>query len=302
MKLLVAICTYNRAALLRETLTSLSTMDAPSQSAWSVLIMNNNCSDDTDRVISDFAGRLPVSRAFEPVQGLSYARNAVVASEAAASADYIVWTDDDVRVDTGWLHEYERAFVRFPDHVIFGGNVVPWFEVDPPWWIVEGLESFSGAFSLREFPDGMPLDATGPHIPYGANFAIRAVEQRRLRYDTKLGVSGRQWRGGEEVDLMRRLLQAGSPGRWVAAASVRHYVPRQRMSRKFLGAYFRGQGRTRSIQMGEDQLPWYGKPRDLWTTVAREWMAYAVARVRGDAKVWARRYQTANLATGRLLG
>ena len=107
MKLTVAICTWNRATLLRRTLDSLTAQRNLQGVAWEFLVVNNNCTDDTDAVIAAFDSRLPIRRLHEPVPGLSNARNTAI---AAAAGDYIVWTDDDVVVCPEWLSAYVQAF------------------------------------------------------------------------------------------------------------------------------------------------------------------------------------------------
>lgn len=100
MLITVAICTLNRAELLRRTLDLLAAMRLPDHLDWEVLVVDNGCADHTDAVIEAFAGRLPIRREFEPRRGHTPARNHAV---DAAKGEYIVWTDDDVVVDPGWL-------------------------------------------------------------------------------------------------------------------------------------------------------------------------------------------------------
>ena len=47
----VAICTWNRSALLDRTLASLHQLAIPSAVEWELLVVNNDCSDDTDDVV-----------------------------------------------------------------------------------------------------------------------------------------------------------------------------------------------------------------------------------------------------------
>lgn len=302
MKILVVICTFNRAAMLTEALESLCRLKHPDTAHWSVLVVNNRCTDHTDRVIAAFEGRLPLSRAYQPLQGLSNARNAAIDSPEAAAADYIVWTDDDVRVEPQWLQAYEAAFVRFADACVFGGNVIPWFEAPPPAWLRNSWHTFKDAFSAREFNEDFPLAAHGSELPYGANFAIRAREQRAVRYDPNLGVRGRKWLGGEETAVMRQVLELGHGGWWVSGASVRHYIPTERMSMAFVGEYFRGQGRTNSLRSGEGDLPCYHRPRWLWRRVVQESGAYVYRRLRRDVSRWPVHYRAANFYAGKLFG
>lgn len=111
MRFTVAVCTWNRAALLPGALERLARVRPP-PGAWEVLVVDNNSTDDTESVLEAFAGRLPLRRAFEPEQGLSHARNTAV---RLARGDYIVWTDDDALVDADWLTAYGRAVEQHPD-------------------------------------------------------------------------------------------------------------------------------------------------------------------------------------------
>ena len=122
LKLTIAICTWNRAKSLRTTLLSLQQLIVPSSSDWEILIVDNNCSDDTSNVIDQFVDLLPIRLVHETRQGLSHARNCAV---GAAKGDYILWTDDDVIVDPYWLGSLrkrvldlaKRSAVRRADHV-----------------------------------------------------------------------------------------------------------------------------------------------------------------------------------------
>jgi glycosyltransferase involved in cell wall biosynthesis len=39
-------------------------MQVPNDLAWEIVIVNNNCKDDTDDVISQYVDRLPLRREF----------------------------------------------------------------------------------------------------------------------------------------------------------------------------------------------------------------------------------------------
>ena len=51
LSITVAICTWNRARLLDQTLTQMHNLRIPSCVEWELLVVNNSCSDDTDEVI-----------------------------------------------------------------------------------------------------------------------------------------------------------------------------------------------------------------------------------------------------------
>jgi len=65
MKVTVAICTLNHAESLRPTLRSLTAMSTPNELNWEVIVVKDGCIDNTDEVVREFAGRLPLRPAFE---------------------------------------------------------------------------------------------------------------------------------------------------------------------------------------------------------------------------------------------
>ena len=75
MKITVAICTWNRAALLDQTLCEMHKLEIPAGVEWELLVVNNNCTDGTDAVVAEHAKGLPILRLFEARPGLSNAGN-----------------------------------------------------------------------------------------------------------------------------------------------------------------------------------------------------------------------------------
>ncbi len=78
----VLICTFNRAALLRETLASLAAMVVPSDWDWDVLVVDNHSTDDTRRVVDELAPAflVPLRYVHESTPGKSSAFNRSLAS------------------------------------------------------------------------------------------------------------------------------------------------------------------------------------------------------------------------------
>src|SRR5262249_47418646 len=120
----VAICTWNRSQLLEQTLAAMCQLRVPADLCWELLIVNNNCTDQTDAVIARYTERLPLRRLFEPKQGHSNARNCAAQT---AIGELLIWTDDDVLVDPCWLLEYRKAMREWPEATFFGGTIEAWF-------------------------------------------------------------------------------------------------------------------------------------------------------------------------------
>ena len=297
MQITVAICTWNRCSLLTQALEQMTTLTIPSGVKWELLIVNNNSTDNTDHVIESFSQRLPIRRLFEPKPGQSNARNLAVTE---ADGDYIIWTDDDVLVGEEWISSYCRAFKQWPNAAIFGGSIHPWFEGEPPRWLQRTLFKVAGAYAVRQLGTE-PIPLSYNVLPYGANMAIRKTEQARYVYDVSLGLRPNSSLRGEETTVIREMLAAGAEGRWVPEARVRHYIPKERQSTRFLRSFFSGLGEQGVIQMPEDGAPLiFGRPRWLWRRVLTAELKYRIHRVLSQPEVWIEDLQISSEAWGQM--
>lgn len=294
----VVICTWNRSRLLRLTLEQMTRLEVPAGTAWELIVVNNNCSDETDAVLQEFMGRLPLVRLSEPRPGKSFAANLAVQH---AKGDYIIWTDDDVLVEPDWLAAYLKAFSAWPEATIFAGAIEPWFEETPPDWLVEIFPKVANAYAaLDHGPIGFAL--TSETYPYGANMALKRSAHLAEPYDTRIGPRPNSGIRGEEMILARRLMAAGATGRWIPEARVRHFIPPNRQSIEYLREYFFGSGEALGIlgrdDEGERRL--FGRPLWLWKEAVSAEVSYRIGRATGSPDKWIEPFRRANVARGRL--
>jgi glycosyltransferase involved in cell wall biosynthesis len=287
----VAICTWNRAPLLRRALASLAALEIPPEVRLELLVVDNGSSDETPALLREHAGALPLRAVCEPQPGLSHARNRAAAE---AQGELILWIDDDVEVEPGWLAAYLEASRRHGDASFFGGAALPWFEQPPPEWIAESWEEIADAFSIRVLPPE-PARIQPWRLPVGANFAVRSEAQRRHAYDPRLGRRRGEWTSGEETALLRRLLADGETGWWVPDARVRHWIPSERLAEPHLRRIWFGQGRERALTRSA--------PRPRVRLLARALRAearYRVSRRLSDPSKWLRHLERAQNRWGEL--
>jgi glycosyltransferase involved in cell wall biosynthesis len=284
MRATVAICTLNRAESLRRTLDSLTAMHIPNDLLWEIVVVNNGCTDHTDKIIASFARQLPIRREAEPQRGVSRARNRIVDT---AKGEYIVWTDDDVVVGPGWLAAYAEAFRRWPAAAVFGGPIIPRYETPTAAWLRECEHMLHMTYAVRDLGDA-PFRLSEGCYPFGANFTVRAAEQRRCRYDINLGMAPGRGRLGEETSVIRRILATGAIGYWVPDARVEHCIGCERQTTAYIAHYFAAHAETNAVIRGSPRTGplYFGVPRWMWRQLAESWLRYHLHRVISPAPVW----------------
>ena len=221
MRLTIAICTFNRSALLRQALASLAACRLP-DGDLDLLIVDNNSTDDTQGVVREFHGRLPIRYCFEPQQGLSAARNRAIAE---CRGDALLFTDDDVRFDPDWIECYAREIARHPEAGWFGGRVRPhWDEGRPGWLKDDRLSLIDGLLVHYDLGDRGRAYTPDDQSPFGASFALRrSVFERFGGFRLDLGVKGQVPGRGEEAEYFDRVRMAGVPGWYVGESSAWHW-------------------------------------------------------------------------------
>ncbi len=248
MRITVAICTWNRAGLLDQTLGEMRQLRIPVGVTWELLVVNNNCTDNTDEVIVRHSPHLPLRRIFESKPGLSHARNRALEE---ASGELLMWTDDDVLVDPDWVSSLVNAAIRYPSAAAFGGPVAPWFPVEPDPQLLLAFPALRIGFCGVDH--GLSEGALPPgKTIFGANMAYRSSSVGDQRFMTELGMKpsvsdGHYAVGGyEEIEFLDRLRQQDCQIVWVPEMRVKHYVGPDRMTEQYLARYIRELGRNKA--------------------------------------------------------
>ena len=291
----IAICTWNRARLLRRTLDSFSKLNLPAEVQLTVIVIDNRSNDETQAVIEAFANSSfgqthKTVSAIEQQQGHTYARNRAV---KASHGDLIIWTDDDVLVDPDWVTKYVRAANQKPDVSFWGSHIEPFFVDGKPKWIQDNWEALSGCFAARQLGD-QPIELTADRLAYGANFAVRGEVQRANLFNTELGRRADAVLGEDELELMRRLLAGGHAGRWVPGATVQHLIPSDRATTKYVYDYFVGQGRNLVLK-GES---WPADTNQLKSEAQAEYRRFWLKRFYAGNQQWCSHLIRSALAMG----
>jgi glycosyltransferase involved in cell wall biosynthesis len=184
--LTVLLATRNRAQILRDVLDAYRHLQAPS-SGWKMVVVDNGSTDQTPQVLASFRDRLPLHSVRETKLGKNFALNTGL---GLVEGDLTVLTDDDAFPHTDWLVQLQKAAYDHPMYSIFGGTVVPRWEIPPPQWI-EWID-LAPIFTITS--QSLMEGELPPHLitlVQGPNMAVRAsVFQSGTRFDTSIGPRG----------------------------------------------------------------------------------------------------------------
>jgi glycosyltransferase involved in cell wall biosynthesis len=289
----IIVCTYNRAHLLRETLASLQAMTPPADCEVEVVVVDNNSTDYTPAVIAEAArlGPLPIVALTERAQGKSFALNAAL---ARAKGDVLALTDDDVIASPDWVQRIVDDF-RGRDVTFVFGKVLPrWGRRPPPELLVPQAQDIWGALAIVDYGDS-PADyeasKTGQRLPIGANLAFsRAALVEAGGWRTDLGKVNNTLISGEDHEIFIRLQRHGRyAGYYDPALTVRHFVPAERLTRRYFRRWFFWHGKTHALMLDDlypnldmSRVPRIGGvPRFAYRQALQQ--AWRWARTRGSA-------------------
>jgi succinoglycan biosynthesis protein ExoM len=215
----VCIATYRRAERLAAVLDDLTRQTRlPDE----VVVVDNDAAASARLVVEQRlcqSAPFPIRYAVQPVKNISLTRNKTV---ELAGGDWLAFIDDDERAPPPWLAQLVEAAARdAADGVL--GPVDPIVPLSAPAWIRRG-----------RFYD-FPRMTTGAVIPPNRlRFGNVLVKGSWLRgaeepFDPALGLTG-----GEDGDLLSRLVQRGARLVWCDEAIVREPVEPSRLSLRWL--------------------------------------------------------------------
>jgi succinoglycan biosynthesis protein ExoM len=217
----VCICTFKRPALLWRLLSSLERQLTEALFDYSVVIVDNDRAESARQTVELYAcqSKIPICYHIEPEQNIALARNKAVEN---AKGDFIAFIDDDEFPNEDWLLNLYKAFHRFPTDGVLG-PVKPYFETEPPQWIIRGR-----LCERKSFETGAVI--RNPKYTRTGNVLLnrRLFVNKENRFDPLFGKTG-----GEDVDFFERMIRESNVFVWCNEASVNEIVPPQRFRRSF---------------------------------------------------------------------
>jgi len=187
-----------------------------------VVVVDNDPGASAQSVVEErlrLGAPFPIRYAMQPQKNISLTRNKTV---ELAGSEWLAFIDDDERAPAAWLAQLMAAAERFGAHGVLG-PVDPVVPPSAPGWIRRG-----------RFYD-FPRMATGTVIPPNrlrfGNVLLQASLVRPMEgpFDPSLGLTG-----GEDGDLLSRLVLGGARIVWCDEAMVSEPVETSRLSLQWL--------------------------------------------------------------------
>lgn len=219
MNISVCLATYRRAERLKALLDDLVNQQ---HLPYEVVVVDNDAAGSARAVVEQrrkLGAPFPIRYDIQPVKNISLTRNRTV---ALADGDWIAFIDDDERAPPAWLENLATTVFHYAADGALG-PVDPIIPDEAPAWIHHG-----------RFYDWARMK-TGAVVPpnklrFGnVLLAGRLLRTSRTPFDPDYGLTG-----GEDGDLLTRLVQQGARIVWCDEAIVHEPVENTRLSLRWL--------------------------------------------------------------------
>lgn len=244
MDISVVIPTY-RSQFLEETLKSLH--NQKTEYRYEIIVIQN---PKHTEIVEDLCEKYGAMHLVLNGIGANHARNTGI---NIAQSELIGIIDDDVVVENDWIERAIKVTNLFPKMGVLGGKVSLKFQDGQPRWF-EGifrkmLSEFSGPIGISE------IDSSKSHI-VSANMVFTKANWRKVGgLDARIGYSGDNLTGNDEVDFQKKLGVLGAPGiLYDSELKASHIIPKFRTELPYLKKRFYGQGLADSLQCTESIL------------------------------------------------
>ena len=271
--LTVLFATRNGSRTLPSVLETFVRLQPP-PSGWKLVVVDNGSTDQTRAIVTSFKEKLPLTYIFEARGGKNVALNTGLEH---LEGDLAVFTDDDVFPRPDWLLRLRAAADAHPEYSMFGGVVLPRWEVTPPRWIKWVDKRIVFAITDPAMVEG-PIQV---EFVFGPNMAIRTEAfNRGVRFDASIGPRGPKYAMGSETELLLRLSKQGYRAWHAQDAVVEHFIRERQMNKSWAleRAIRFGRGRFRVSPPDANSRPHcFGIPVGFFSWLLKKGVKRAVA-------------------------
>lgn len=244
----VILCTHNpRRDYVARTLEALRAQTHP-MAEWELLVIDNASNPNLDSFL-DLSWHPHGRIVREEKLGLTAAR---LCGIKATRSEMLIFVDDDNVLKADYIAQAIRIGREFPFLGVWGGQILPEYEVPPPRW----AEPYLASLALFSCPrDVWSNVGDGLCRPCGAGMCLRAGVARKYSdaitqaggLRAALGRRGGELTSGEDNDLALVAVDAGLATGRFRALEMRHLIPRERLTEDYFLRLTRGNAYSYAI-------------------------------------------------------
>ena len=224
------ICTRNRGAKLQRCLDAIEKIQTTC--CFELVVIDNNSTDETFSLVSQQAkkSKIPMRWYLETKKGTGAARNT---GAAVATAEILVYLDDDCYPAEDFIDQYQLIFAQAPELGFVGGRVELYDPTDLPITIL--------TYTQERFFAAQERLSAGEII--SANMGIRRSAFNDVNGWDEMFGAGTEF-PCEDLDIAARILCSGWPGKYDPRPVVYHHHERktQADANKLMASYDAGRG------------------------------------------------------------
>lgn len=233
----VIIPSFNNCQLLEKAIYSVINQSIH-KNKYEIIVVDNASSDKTqiktEQIITDNKN-VKIRYFLEEIPGLLSGRHR---GAKESVGDILVFIDDDIEANSGWLSAINDSFYNNDIHLV-GGKCLPKYEVQPPYWVeylwrVDKNLRQCGYYSLIDLGD--EIKEINPGFIYGLNFSIRKKTLYELGgfHPDVIPKKYQRYQGDGETGLTLKTSEKGYKAIYNPKALVYHWVSRKRMTIKYI--------------------------------------------------------------------
>jgi glycosyltransferase involved in cell wall biosynthesis len=255
LDLSILICTYNRAPLLTRTLEHVAAQAIPSNIRWEIVVIDNNCTDQTSDVIRQFSNdpRIPELRSIrETQQGIAHARRRAFLE---SRGELLVSVDDDCLLEPDWIEQALHFVSEHPHAGMFGGrHVIVWER--PPNRVAD---LYGDSLARQDFGgQEVRMSSNSRSCLVGAAFVVRReaiVASGWLESGVLVGRCGESLGAGEDAEIFFRIRHAGWECWYTPKLVLSHIIPEKRTTLPYLRRLHHGFGEAEPFLRALSRTP-----------------------------------------------
>jgi len=213
----ISVCTYKRPNMLKTCIESVAQLNFPEEAYATLLIIDNDSNQTAKKIVAEYQNSfpIPINCCYAPRQGIPMARNRAIDFAMESGSDYLIFIDDDERVQRNWLTElYTYARGIGGNHIIQGA-VKSELPPDTPQYIAH-------CFHKKYRP-------TGSLLKFGVTnnvlIPLPLIRDLNLRFDEKLAFTG-----SSDTAFFMKAMRKGAKIYACAEAVVCETIPDSRLS------------------------------------------------------------------------